>query len=113
MHPFDKVVVHYDKAPVTGGDYGTIFMADNMVVTPAPLPAVLGQATRQANGPFQFAFTNFTGITFTVLVSTNPALPVANWTVLGAATEISPGHYQFADLQAANHPQCFYRVRSP
>ena len=31
--PFNYVVVHYDAAPVTGGDYGPIFMADNMVVT--------------------------------------------------------------------------------
>ncbi len=33
--PFDNVVVHYDRAPVTGGDYGPIFMADNLRVTTA------------------------------------------------------------------------------
>ena len=32
---FNSVVVHYDKAPPTGGDYGVIFMADNMIVTAA------------------------------------------------------------------------------
>jgi len=39
---FDRVVVHYDAPPPTGGDYGPIFMADNMVVTfatPVPEPA--------------------------------------------------------------------------
>jgi len=110
--PFNKVVVHYDKPPVTGGDWGPIFMADNMVVTPAPPPIVLANCMRPASGAFQFAFTNTPGSTFTVLASSNPALPMANWTVLGTATEISPGQYQFTDLQATNN-QCFYRIRSP
>jgi hypothetical protein len=38
--PFDNVVIHYDKAPPTGGDYGVIFMVDNLQVTTAiPEPA--------------------------------------------------------------------------
>ena len=47
---FNSVVVHYDAPPPTGGDYGTIFVADNMTVTPGvPEPtsfmlAVLGAA---------------------------------------------------------------------
>ena len=32
--PFDNIVIHYDAPPPTGGDYGPIFMADNLVVTP-------------------------------------------------------------------------------
>jgi len=35
---FDNVVIHYDHAPVTGGDYGPIFMADNLAVAPVPEP---------------------------------------------------------------------------
>jgi hypothetical protein len=38
---FNSVVVHYDQPPVTGGDWGPIFMADNMQVTPAPPPPVI------------------------------------------------------------------------
>jgi hypothetical protein len=110
---FDKVVVHYDQPPVTGGDWGPVFMADNMTVTPAQPPIVLSQATRQGNGAFQFAFTNVPGATFTVLASTNAALSLSNWNVLGIVTEISSGQYQFTDLQATNQPLCFYRVRSP
>jgi PEP-CTERM motif len=30
---FNRVVVHYDAPPPTGGDYGPVFMADNMRVT--------------------------------------------------------------------------------
>jgi hypothetical protein len=32
---FNSVVVHYDSPPPTGGDFGTIFMADNMIVSTA------------------------------------------------------------------------------
>src|SRR5262249_54074270 len=35
---FNNVVVHYDHRPPTCGDWGPIFMADNMVVTPHLLP---------------------------------------------------------------------------
>jgi len=35
---FNSVVVHYDAPPSTGGDYGPIFMADNMTVTAVPEP---------------------------------------------------------------------------
>ena len=33
--PFDNVVIHYEAPPATGGDYGPIFMADNLTVTTA------------------------------------------------------------------------------
>lgn len=36
--PFDKIVIHYDKPPPTGGDYGPIFMADHLVVNTVPEP---------------------------------------------------------------------------
>ena len=112
---FNRVVIHYDKAPITGGDYGPVFMADNMAVTAAPPPIVLGSGKRRANGAFQFAFTNTPGSAFTVLGSANAALPLASWYVLGSVTENPPGSgsYQFTDLQATNRPQCFYRVSSP
>jgi hypothetical protein len=34
--PFNRVVVHYESPPPTGGDWGPIFMADNVTVTPLP-----------------------------------------------------------------------------
>lgn len=110
---FNSVVVHYDKAPATGGDYGPIFMADNMSVTPAPPPIVLVQALCLPNGAFQFSFANAPGSTNTVMVSTNAALPLTSWTALGGATEIAPGQFQFTDPQATNSSSRFYRVRSP
>jgi len=110
---FNNVVVHYDKPPVTGGDYGTIFLAENMLVTPPPPPIILNRASVLGNGTFQLTLTNSPAMTFTVMGSTNLALALTNWYVLGTFTEISPGSYQFADLQATNRTRCYYRVRSP
>jgi hypothetical protein len=110
---FNRVVVHYDKPPVTGGDYGSIFMADNMVVTPAPPSIVLENGRKLPDGTFQFTFTNAPGASFTVLAATNLSQPFASWSVLGAATEVSAGNYQFTDLQATINSQRFYCVSAP
>jgi hypothetical protein len=112
---FNHVVVHYDAPPVTGGDYGPVFMADNMAVTPAQSPIILGKATMRANGAFQFAFTNTPGSTCTVWCSTNLTLSPASWYSLGSVTENPPGSgaFRFTDMQATNLPLCFYRVSSP
>jgi len=64
-------------------------------------------------GSFQLRFTNISGLSFTVLTSTNLQLPLSNWSVLGTPVETPPGQYQFTDPQSTNHPQSFYRVRSP
>jgi hypothetical protein len=46
-------------------------------------------------------------------MTSNLALPLANWTVLGSVPEISSGHFQYTDTQTANQPRRFYRIRSP
>ena len=70
---------------------------------PIPLPG----------GAFRLSFTNRSGLGFTVLGTTNVALPLSNWTVLGAPAEAPSGQYQFTNTQATNKPIRFYRVRSP
>ncbi len=62
---------------------------------------------------FQFTFSNVTNADFTVLATTNLALPLADWILLAPAIQFSPGQYQFTDPGATNYPQCFYRVVSP
>src|SRR6185369_11995709 len=64
-------------------------------------------------GVFQLRFTNLSGLSFTVLASTNLSLGSSNWTVLGTPTEAPPGYYQFNDLPTTNNGTRFYRVRSP
>jgi len=109
---FNNVVVHYDAKPPTCQNWGPIFLADNMNVTPMP-PIILTNPTRLANGVFQFTFTHTPKWPFTVLGTTNLALPFSNWTTLVGLTQASPGQFQFIDSQATNIPQRFYRVNSP
>lgn len=66
---------------------------------------------RLANGSFRISFVNTPGTTFTVLASTNIALPIANWTALGTAIEGPLGEFQFTNSSPAGNRQ-FYRVRS-
>jgi hypothetical protein len=81
--------------------------------TPVATNINLTTASVLPGGSFQFAFTNIPGASFTVLTTTNLALPLASWTVLGAVTEVTPGKFQFSDPQATNNPQRYYRVKSP
>ena len=53
--PFDNIVIHYEAPPPTGGDYGPIFMADNLVVTPQGTsgpPTVVSEKTHGRAGTF-------------------------------------------------------------
>jgi len=83
-----------------------------VVVVAQPAPFNLTGA-KQLAGPFQLSFTNLSGLPFTVLASTNVALPLASWTVLGSAVENPSGHYQFTGPQATNNLQRLYGLRSP
>lgn len=88
-------------------------LSRSVVVTSPPPPPLIHSATSFPGGSFHFNFFNATPISFTVLAATNVALPTSNWTVLGSATVITPGLYQFTDAQATNFLQRFYQVRSP
>jgi hypothetical protein len=106
----------YD-AFVSSGKQSVISSADilaldvlgyNMPVNP---PTRL-TGTRLTNGSFQLNFNTIANASFTVLATTNLALPLASWNVLGAPTEFSTGAYQYTDTATGNQRR-FYRVRSP
>jgi hypothetical protein len=61
------------------------------------------------NRQFRLQFEARAGTGYSVLVSTN----LTNWTLLGPATETTPGHFEFTDTDAPNHSQRFYQLRSP
>ncbi len=87
---------------------------DSFIIPPiAAGPISIGATMSLPNGTFQLTFTNTPGAGFSVLTATNAALPLANWTLLGPAAEISSGQFRFTDSQATNYPARFYRVRSP
>jgi hypothetical protein len=76
-------------------------------------PPLLTSPAPGANGAFSFAFNNASNTDFTVLATTNIALPLGQWSILGQAVQNVPGQYQFTDAAATNYPQQFYRVVSP
>ena len=80
-------------------------------VTPTPPSVVtsLTDLTQLGNGAFQFGFTNSSGQGYSVYGSTNLTI----WSPIGAATQVSPGLFQFTDPDATNYPQRFYQLRSP
>jgi hypothetical protein len=83
------------------------------VSVPVLTATTLTGAKRLTNGACQFCFTNNVGALFGVLASTNPALPLSNWTALGGVTEVAPGQFQFTDPQATSTVCRFYRLRAP
>jgi hypothetical protein len=100
---------------VVGGheNSGAGLASTETLVSSAPTVIVLTTPTRLGNGSFQFSFTSTPGASFTALAATNVSLPLNDWTVLGAASEVFPGLFQFTDSQASNNPCRFYRVRLP
>ena len=82
------------------------------VITSPPTELLTGAAVLQGTN-FAFGFTNGANLTFTIVSTTNLALPLADWPALGTATELAPGQYQFADPLGTNHVPRFYRVRWP
>jgi predicted outer membrane repeat protein len=97
----------------SGGDGSDIGAFEAQLAATVGTPMLLAGPQKLLNGSFQFSFTNTPGASFSVLTTTNVALPLSNWTVLGTPIEISPGYFQYADLQATNQPRRFYGVRSP
>ena len=104
----------YPIGYTTTNAFGGVATASRtVIVTAPPPPPALTSSLWLADGSFRFSFTNVTPINFTVIASTNVALPTSSWTVLGSALMISPGTYQFTDIQATNFARRFYQVKSP
>jgi hypothetical protein len=64
------------------------------------------------NGHFQFSFTNRSSTVYEVLGTTNVALPLAQWTVLGPPVSLGGGLYRFTDTGAMAQAQRFYILRA-
>ncbi len=65
-----------------------------------------------ANGQFQFSFSNQSSAVYEVLGTTNLALPLAQWTVLGPPVSLGGGLYRFMDTGAPGQAQRFYILRA-
>jgi hypothetical protein len=89
------------------------FTLELLPASPQAQPFNLVGSIQLPGGAFQLKFTNLSGLSFTVLAATTPALPLSSWTVLGTPSEAPPGQYQFTDPRATTNAIQFYRVRSP
>jgi hypothetical protein len=103
----------YHFQVVAFNQLGFMLGADHSFTTPDASRTITACCLTAA-GQFQFQFTGAASSTYTVLCSTNLALPLSNWTPVGIVTETSPGQYQFTDPAAmTNQPQRFYLLRQP
>ena len=88
-------------------------LAGGWVLTLTTVPSlpqpILTNAIVNASGKFQFGFNGVAITNYSVLASTN----LANWNVLGTASEISAGKFQFIDVQPRTNAVRYYRVHSP
>lgn len=108
----ELVTIDTDTGAVT--DIGpSIDSIDAIAFQPDGPPPTLTNLKVLGNGAFQFAFTGDPSAGFTVLSTTNLALPLSNWTTEGAPTNGSPGQFQFTSSPNTNDTRRFYRVRSP
>ncbi len=85
--------------------------------TPAITSVMINETSAHLNGSgaMTFAFTNGTGLSFSVLGRNKVAAPVATWPVVGPAVETPAGswQYQFTDPSPATNTQRFYLLRQP
>lgn len=101
INPLDLDVCHSEYKPLAA------------YIIPTPSPIFLLRNLSVGPSGFHFTFTNVAGTHFTVLGSTDPALNLSSWSILGAAVEGAPGTFQFTDTNATTGVRGFYRVRSP
>jgi len=102
----------YHFRAIAANSFGTILGNDLSFVTSPVNPPQLGSVQILGNGDFKFSFTNSPGVSFSVLTSTNVALPVNQWQIIGAPSESPAGQYQFIDTPAIN-TQRYYLIRQP
>jgi hypothetical protein len=100
--------VNTDSYP---GAFGlTLAIADTAfpMATISPVP-VLSQPTRISNSQFGFLLSGLPGMTYSILVATNPARPLTNWQVL-LTTNLSDYSAFIQDNNATNRRR-FYSAR--
>jgi hypothetical protein len=80
---------------------------------PAPAIATLNNL-RTVGGKTVFSFTNYTGLSFSVLATNNIAAPKNTWPAIGTALENgTSGIYWFTNSSPATNAALFYLLRQP
>jgi hypothetical protein len=81
----------------------------SVVATVPPQFTQLGAIAQTSDGNFQFSGSGAAGVTYELDAATDLAPPVV-WSFVTNAVADQNGLFQFADLQATNFPQRFYRI---
>ncbi|MBA4147546.1 MAG: right-handed parallel beta-helix repeat-containing protein [Verrucomicrobia bacterium] len=98
----------------TISEQGVVFGGDASFATTTLPPLNIDPVSPVVvSGQLSFEFSSVPGSTFTILGTTDTALPISEWSVLGNAIEIAPGQFHFTDSGGTNHTLRFYRLRSP
>lgn len=80
---------------------------------PAAIHPVLQLNRAMSGNGFNLIFGSVSNADFTILSSTNLALPANQWEILGPATQIFPGSYYFTDPVTNKAKARYYQVVSP
>jgi len=96
--------------PALAWDTSSLAVDGTLKVVPGA-PLISGIAVLPT-GNFSFTLTGTAGQTYSVLASTNVALPMASWQVLTSGV-LPASTYVFEDLTATNYPLRFYRTSRP
>jgi hypothetical protein len=79
---------------------------------PSPFGSSIMKATPATNDVFHLELLGAPATAYEIISATNLALPVADWALLGTATEFSPGHYEFNDPGMSTSLRRYYHVRT-
>lgn len=107
----------YGNSAVTGATIkftaGSLSATSSAFNLAAPLPAKQYNARTLAGGKFALTFSNYSGLSFSVLSTNNLTIPVTNWPVIGHPVESSTGIYQFTNSAATTNSPTFFIIREP
>ena len=107
----NSIVIQDDERAIIGGRDPTFGAWDlfRIDLGDRALRLTIQQAS---GGTLQLNFVYSGSNAFTVLCTTNLNLPASDWTVLGSATNIGAGVYQFSDRVAPSEAHRYYQLRS-
>jgi hypothetical protein len=87
------------------GEYESnpVVLTMNIIARPA---IQVASFTPSVDSGFVLSFSGISNITYQVLASTD----LVNWSVIGSASQPSPGQFRYLDASAINIPRRFYRI---